>query len=266
VTAACLGLNSCSVGANNGVFGDPCGGTVKRLYVQVTCGSSPSNPVTSGLVGNYDARVGSSIVMAGNAVSQWKDTSGNGNTLTYNGVQPVYNPSLINTQPGMDFSGGAGMTTAAFALNTSVTVFFVTQWRTPGTWGSLGHHGNRDSDWAMEQNGVSGNSNIVHWQTNNDNSGDQLTLAAGTNWILAGRMDPTNGRYFSATSTAGGLVSTTAAPPNSITAGSKILYIGKSDANEASNAYFGQIVYYNRSLADSERDQVIAYLRSSWGI
>jgi len=37
VSTDCQGLSSCSVGANNGVFGDPCVGTVKRLYVQVTC-------------------------------------------------------------------------------------------------------------------------------------------------------------------------------------------------------------------------------------
>jgi hypothetical protein len=268
VTSACYGLNSCTIGANNTVFSDPCYGTGKRLYIQVTCGSVPTNPVTSGLIANFDARIGSSIAIAtyGNAVSQWNDTSGNGNNLTYNGTQPAYNPALINGVPGLDFSGGAGMTSAAFNLTTSVTVFFVTQWRTPAAWGSLGHHGNRDTDWAMEQNGSSSNLNLVHWQTNNDNTGDQLTLGSGTNWVLVGRMDPTNGRYFSATSTAAGLVSTTAAPPNSITAGSKVLYIGKSDANEASNAYIGQVVYYDRSLLDSERDQVIAYLRAGWGI
>ncbi len=37
VSTACLGLNSCSIGANNGQFGDPCVGTVKRLYISVTC-------------------------------------------------------------------------------------------------------------------------------------------------------------------------------------------------------------------------------------
>lgn len=31
-----IGQNSASIGATNGVFGDPCGGTVKRLYVQAT--------------------------------------------------------------------------------------------------------------------------------------------------------------------------------------------------------------------------------------
>ncbi|MCH9755811.1 MAG: hypothetical protein K0U37_01295 [Gammaproteobacteria bacterium] len=37
VEAACLGQTSCTVNASNGLFGDPCSGTPKRLYVEVTC-------------------------------------------------------------------------------------------------------------------------------------------------------------------------------------------------------------------------------------
>jgi len=39
VAAACLNQPSCVVSADNGTFGDPCFGTVKRLYVEVTCSS-----------------------------------------------------------------------------------------------------------------------------------------------------------------------------------------------------------------------------------
>lgn len=35
-----VGQNSASIGANNGVFGDPCGGTPKRLYIQATYSST----------------------------------------------------------------------------------------------------------------------------------------------------------------------------------------------------------------------------------
>jgi hypothetical protein len=37
VEAACLNKQSCSVGANNGVFGDPCVGTYKKLAVTYSC-------------------------------------------------------------------------------------------------------------------------------------------------------------------------------------------------------------------------------------
>jgi hypothetical protein len=37
VGTACIGKNSCTVSATNGVFGDPCVGTFKRLWVQASC-------------------------------------------------------------------------------------------------------------------------------------------------------------------------------------------------------------------------------------
>ncbi len=40
VEAAFLGQNSASINATNAVFGDPCGGTVKRLYIQATYASA----------------------------------------------------------------------------------------------------------------------------------------------------------------------------------------------------------------------------------
>jgi hypothetical protein len=37
VGAACIGQNSCSIAATNGVFTDPCVGTFKHLYVEASC-------------------------------------------------------------------------------------------------------------------------------------------------------------------------------------------------------------------------------------
>jgi len=39
VEAACLNKTSCRVEANNGVFGDPCSGTAKRLVITYACGA-----------------------------------------------------------------------------------------------------------------------------------------------------------------------------------------------------------------------------------
>jgi hypothetical protein len=39
VESILLGQNSASIGANNGVFGDPCGGTFKRLYIEAVYGN-----------------------------------------------------------------------------------------------------------------------------------------------------------------------------------------------------------------------------------
>lgn len=36
ITSACIGQSTCTIGANNSVFGDPCGGTYKSLQVRLT--------------------------------------------------------------------------------------------------------------------------------------------------------------------------------------------------------------------------------------
>ncbi len=65
VEAACSGKPSCTVDANNGTFGDPCGGFPKRLAVTYTCkgGTAPPLPTAmpvfllagqSNMVGNTD--------------------------------------------------------------------------------------------------------------------------------------------------------------------------------------------------------------------
>lgn len=221
-----------------------------------------ANPVPNGIAALYDARVTASVIKDNsNNVSQWNDLSGNSRNLTSNGGTPVYNATLVNSLPGLDFGGGKGMISAAYPLTTEVTLFAVIQWGVPGAWGSIAHHGNRDNDWAMEQNALKG-INVTHWQSSNDNSGVELTLVPSTNYILTGRIAGTT-RYYSATSSS--TVSATGTGV-SLTAGSKIMYVGKSDVNEASNAKYGELLYYSRALSDGERDQVIAYLKASWGL
>ncbi|MCX5747181.1 MAG: hypothetical protein NT062_32325 [Proteobacteria bacterium] len=116
----------------------------------------------------------------------------------------------------------------------------------------------------MEQNGT-GDPNVMHWQTNNDNTNVELTLVQGTQYVLTGRFTGTT-RYFSS-ATLDGLAPTfveSMDASHTITAGTKPLSVGTSDAGEASNAVIGELVYYDRALSDVERDAVIAYLRSVW--
>jgi hypothetical protein len=217
----------------------------------------------TGLVAHYSARSRSSLsTPAIPAVNVWADLSGNLRNLGPNGA-PNYSAACINGLPCVDFGGGRGMISPAFPITTDVTVFVVTQYRTPGSWGPFAHHGNRDGDWSMEQNGLK-SVNVTHWQSVNDNSGVELSLSFGTNYILTGRITGAT-RYYSSTSTTAGTVSTSGSG-NSISLGSKVLYVGKSDVNEPSNAYIGEFLYFNRSLTDPERDQVIAYLKAAWGI
>lgn len=223
-----------------------------------------SGAMLTGIAAHFDARTFASLTFgAGSTVTSWNDTSGNGRTLTVSGAAPIYSGTLINGRPGIDF-GGARMITAAFPLTTDVTFFAVIQYRTQAQWGAIAHHGNRDTDWSLEQSGFDDPMPIMHWQSSNDNVGAELTFSVGTNYITAGRITGTL-REFSSTSTIAGTVSSSAVG-NSIVAGSKILYVGASDVPEFSNAYIGELIYYARSLSDAERAQVILYLQTAWGL
>jgi cysteine-rich repeat protein len=243
------------------------GGGAMTTVSNIRACSAPTLPVTTGLVARYSAIPSWTAVRdLAQIVSQWQDISGNGNDLNVDGTGPAFSPGLINTQrAALDFTGGGRLSTAPFALTTDVTVFAVVTHRAPGQWGAIAHHGSRDNDWSMEQSGDTGNPDTLHWQTNNDNVNMDLTLAPDTSYILAGRFEG-NARYFSATAFAG----SSPAPvsivdvSHSITAGSKQLFVGSSDNNEPSNAFVGDLVYYNRALSDAERDAVIDYLRRLW--
>ncbi len=244
--------------------GDMAGLTVANIRV---C-SPPPLPVTSGLVAHYSAIPSWTAVTDATGpapVSQWQDQSGNGNTLGVNGPNPTFAPGILNNHAALDMSGGAGLVTAPFMLTTDVTLFVVIQHNVPAQWGAIAHHGDRDTDWSMEQSGANVDPDIQHWQTNNDNTNMDLTLAAGTTYVMTGRFAG-NARYFSSQTF-------DAAPPNenaivdashTITAGSKTMYVGTSSNGEASNAFIGELVYFNRALSDMERDQMIDYLRQLW--
>lgn len=229
--------------------------------------SAPVLPVTSGLAARYSAIPSWTVADGGfMGVLQWDDLSGNARHLTSTGLGPTYaGGNINNVRPGLSFQGGSQLNTAAFALTTEVTVFAVIHHNMPSQWGAIAHHGSRDFDWSIEQSGDTGNPDTLHWQTNNDNVNVDLTLAADTSYVMAGRMGG-NVRYFSATAFAGAspaAVSFTDVS-QSITAGVKVLYVGTSDNNEASNVRIGELVYFNRALDDAERDAVIDYLLRLW--
>jgi hypothetical protein len=228
--------------------------------------SAPPLPVTSGLVAHYSAIPSWTLSRDGlDVVSSWLDQSGDGNTLTVNDVGPVFSGGLINTQkPGVDFSSARGLKTAGFDLTTDVSVFVVLQHRAPAAFGAIAHHGHRDNDWSMEQSG-GGDPNVLHWQTNNDNTNMELSLTANESYVMTGIFDGTS-RYFSATT----FDATTITPvsivdaSHTISTGSKVLFVGTSDNAEPSNAAIGELVYFARALSTTERDAMIAYLRALW--
>lgn len=242
--------------------GEMAGVTVSDIRV---C-SAPALPVTGGVVAHYSAIPSWTVGrdMAG-VVSAWQDLSGNGRTLSENGPPPSFIPGVIvGEKPSVDFNGGTRLATTPFTLTTDVSVFAVVHHRASAQWGAIAHHGDRDNDWSMEQNGT-GDPNALHWQTNNDNVNMNLTLADNTSYVLTGIFDG-NARYFSATTFDASTISPVSITDAShtITGGNKQLFVGSSDVGEASSSAIGELVYFNRALSSTERDAVLAYLRALW--
>lgn len=242
--------------------GDQAGATFSDIRV---C-SAPVLPVTSGLVAHYSA-IPSWTVQRNLAdfVTSWLDQSGNGQDLAAAGTPPRFSGGLINSQgPGLQFIGGGRLATTAFALSQNISVFVVMHHTTPDQWGAIAHHGSRDNDWSMEQSGDTGDPNTLHWQTNNDNVNMELTLTADTSYVMTGIFNGLD-RYFSSTTFSGTTDSVAITDAShTITSGDKVMYVGTSDNNEASNANIGALLYFNRALSSTERDDVIAYLRALW--
>ncbi len=110
VKAACLGQPACSVEANNTVFGDPCVGTHKRLYVQAECGPPTPTDTPTATPTNTPSQTGQIIAI----IPLPPDTCGNvavnpqlnriyvshGQVAVIDGTQPSY--PVIATVTGSD--------------------------------------------------------------------------------------------------------------------------------------------------------------------
>ncbi|MDX2086415.1 MAG: EGF domain-containing protein [Kofleriaceae bacterium] len=241
--------------------GAQAGLTVSNLRV---C-DAPALPITADLAAHFSAIPSWTAVDDGlGNVIQWRDTSGHNRNVNEAGPLPFYAPgALAGAKPGLDFGGGKHLATLPFPLTTDVTVFAVVKHRNPDQWGALAHHGNRDTDWSLEQSGA-GDSNVWHWQTNNDNVNMELTLSPNSDYILVGRFEGT-ARYFSAIPLGGSPTSVSIVDAShTITTGNKPLHLGTSDAGEGSNTVIGDLIYYARALSDPERDAMIEYLRATW--
>lgn len=247
------------------------------VFVEVSVGPPPMGLVTAGLEAHYDAQDAASVAIAPtNAVMQWSDVTANRNDLIMNGVGPVYSPSLINGHAGVSFTNQGGLISAAPApLAAMVTVLFVVTWSPDNNvqdWGNLGFHENRDDAWSLEQNqrAATGYPNTVHWQTDNDNTSCDLTLVPGGSYILIATLASAAtsvGRTFTAipfADPANPLVASCNDVAMSFAPTSGSLYLGRSDAGEASNAYLGEVLYYDTVLSGSEISQDINYLEARW--
>ncbi|MFO0685431.1 MAG: putative metal-binding motif-containing protein [Sandaracinus sp.] len=240
--------------ANCGRCGSVCGGTCMGGVCM------PSAPIA-----HFDARVATSVTSSAGHVTTWADlTSGHHDLTTWDGT-PTAVPTAIGTGNAINLAA-SGLRTAAFPVPTETTFAMVVRVQAVDGWGSFAHHGSRDTDWSIENDGLLGTGGTtipIQFQSAGQNGGCVIRLTVGLEHVLVVRVHPDRSRDFLAESVNGrDIVSD---PVSAIAGTAGQLYVGASDAREHSNLVVGEIVYFDHAISDAARDDLVRSLRSSWG-
>jgi hypothetical protein len=206
----------------------------------------------------------SAFTLSSTSVTQWRDKSGNGNHMANNGTGPIYNGSLINSLGGIDCTNGGSLISSGFQNSANLSFAMVAVVKSGlGFWGSFFTHGGRDNDFAVERNSIVGTT--IHFQTANDNSQCGIAYTVDAPVLYYGTMTSGTSRFFQSFS-GGTNTTTTGTNSSSISLGSQLARVGKSDNNEVCNSFIGEIIYYTAVLGTTQRQQVEGYLAWKWGL
>lgn len=195
------------------------------------------------------------------------DSSPNAWTLGYErGAATTTSANLVNGKPGWDMQGRC-LYVNNVQLNTQATLFVVSVTRSnlAATWANQFTHGSRDKDVVLERNSGTGD---MHLQSCDDNLGANLAYSLNTPTIWSGRYQTSGTKriFWKTTRSSSGSPSkvTTSANTNCISAGSKRIRIGCSDAGELFNGHYSEVIYYNTALSDTQMQAVTDGLFNKW--
>ena len=223
---------------------------------------SPLTP--GGCVLWLDGSDSSTFTLSSTSITQWRDKSGNGNHMANNGTGPIYNRSLINSLGGIDCTNGGSLISSGFQNSANLSFAMVAVVKSGlGFWGSFFTHGGRDTDFAVERNSIVGTT--IHFQTANDNSQCGIAYTVDAPVLYYGTMTSGTSRFFESFS-GGTNTTTTGTNSSTISLGSQLARVGKSDNNEVCNSFIGEIIYYTAVLGATQQQQVEGYLAWKWGL
>lgn len=216
-----------------------------------------------------DAQNLPSMTIVSGIVSAWASLRG---TLTftsaYGNSLPLYCSSCFASgQPGVNFAAsGGGLATATYPLPSTgdATVIFVgTMGSAALDWAGLFEHGDSDIDLSLERT----NSAKVHFQTANDNAGNEVTASPNTPYIYIATMAGGTARTLLQVSATG--VEQTSTGSNLLTmqkGTAKKIYLMTSDRTDTQRSYgiAAEVIYFQRVLSASEISSVKNYLKTKW--
>ena len=247
-----------SVNTYQGSLSSYNGGTYYTLSVQ-------SDGLQAGLIklpiAKYDTSSSASYTLSGNNVTKWNDLTGNSYHLTNNGTGPTVTP-IGGSLNAFNFNPNYGLICSTVPLSKTITIFMVIRYSSDiGIWGNFMHHGNRDTDWSLERNS---DSSYMQFQSDNDNTYCQISVAGNTNYIIAGRISGNNRDFwmYSDTTKSTTYSSTTGVTITETT--SSTIYVGKSNSSEACNSIIAEIIYYSVPLETTVITETITSLKNKW--
>ena len=144
-----------SIPATNGVFGDPCGGVVKRLYVKATYGNS-----TAAVANNLTIESGGSLTIAKNSDLTLSGNFTNNGTMTLNSESDEFSSIIVGGSSTGDIVYNRYVNTVGTGEwdligspvdGLSISDFVTTNSSVLATNGSayaVGYHDNTDDSWT----------------------------------------------------------------------------------------------------------------------
>ena len=144
-----------SIPATNGVFGDPCGGVVKRLYVKATYGNS-----TAAVANNLTIESGGSLTIAANSDLTLSGNFTNNGTMTLNSESDEFSSIIVGGSSTGDIIYNRYVNTVGTGEwdligspvdGLSISDFVTTNSSVLATNGSayaVGYHDNTDDSWT----------------------------------------------------------------------------------------------------------------------
>ena len=220
-----------------------------------------------------DAADRSSMTINGTNVSQWNDKSGNGKNATTSTNFPVYAPASLNKLATLRFNGLAGTPTyidlPSFSFGTSNrTAVFIIQSTAGASGSSSAPH------FFFPGSGFTNSLSLAGWISANVQgaaSGASFSASRNSYLILVYRFGITTGfeeLFANGTSQASATKTSGGSSYSDATTGYRLGWLTNGD--NTNTFYFdgniGEVILFNKTLSNDERQQVEGYLAWKWGL
>ncbi len=228
----------------------------------------------SGLQLWLDAQDSATVIRTGTSISQWNDKSGfTRNAVPFQGTNPTYSTTGLNSQACVQFTSGRGMRSPAAAgtYSSNVTAFVILQ-KTGG---------NNSFETLISRTGTPTTSIPSPFDLYNairliGNGGPSV----GTGYVQANSTNDirnmTSPTMFGFTASIaqgfvenvnGGTVATVISPSSVYGDNASFMYVAcRDEATTAFTGNIGEIIIYNQTLSTEQRQTVEGYLAWKWGI